>query len=83
MMLAIISSSVTFVMTTVFCFIIGFVIKGCTSRKYTKQDSCRSVSMTDTMLAMNSNLVYEDVLPKPQKRELELKENEAYRIIQH
>ena len=85
-MLTIISSSVTFALTAVLCFIIGF-INGHVSRKCKKGGSGRSVDATAPPTISTTNQVYyEDVLPKEIRQKgkgLELKENEAYRIIQH
>ena len=85
-LVGVIASSVTFALTTVLCFIIGF-ISGRVSTNLTK---CAKLSRGESVNSntadcnMATNPVYEDIMPqemRPREKDPELKENLAYKPI--
>ena len=71
----------TFLMTSVFIFIVGFVCGHCFSQRRGKRISETIVQGEHSCPICDPNLTYEAVLPKVVKQEeqdLELKENVAY-----
>ena len=80
----VIASSVTFALTTVVCFIIGYISgRVCTNitkcAKLLRRESNNS-NTTDYSMAMNP--VYDDIMPReirPREKDPELEENVAYK----
>ena len=84
-LVGVIASSVTFLLTTVLCFVIGFT-GGRVSTNFTKCAKLsrrESVNSNTTEYNMATNPVYEDIMPqemRPREEDPELEENVAYII---
>ena len=85
-LIGIIASSVTFALTTVICFIIGFI----SGRVCTNFTNCgkllrgESVNSNITNNSLTTNPVYDNIMPQemgPQQNNFELQENVAYTAI--
>ena len=80
-LVGVVSSSVTFALTTVLCFIVGFI----SSRVTTNLTKCATLSrggsnITDYDMAISP--VYDDIMPRevrPREKDPELEENVAYK----
>ena len=81
-LVGVISSSVTFALTTVVCFIVGFI----SSRVSTNLTKCVTLSRgrsNTTDYSMATNPVYDDIMPRevrPREKDPELEENVAYKF---
>ena len=82
-LVGVVSSSVTFWLTTVVCFIVGFTSDhvGTKLIKCAKRSRTDSVNSSTTDYNMATNPVYDDIMPQERKKRInnfELQENIAY-----
>ena len=85
LLVGVIASSMTFALTTVICFIVGFSSgRVCTNfTKCAKLSRKESVNSNITSYNMATNPIYDDIEPqemRPRGKDLELNENVAYVI---
>ena len=78
---AVVSSISTFLMTSVFIFIVGFVCGQCFNQRYKRPAKETSETIVQVEQSHPLDPMYDNILPKIIKQEeqgLELKENVAY-----
>ena len=82
--MGVITSTVTFALITVLCFIVGFISSRVSTNLTTKCAKLlrgESVNSNTTDYNLSTNPVYNNIMPqemRPREKDLEVKENVAY-----